>query len=278
MKSLTGVRVKKRVMQKSYMPALESLLEDLGLSKYEKNAYRVLFNIRRASASEVAAKSKVPQAKIYAVLKSLERKNLISQELSKTKTYALNDPASSFAAILEQREAGLNGLRAKAGSVLDLFDSMNPQAKAEFVEILHGRENVLETIDGQFKKTNSFYYATAGFKTNDSGLREEVKKMIDRGVSVCFMGNIDHRNVWLAEKWAKIGVEVKHSAELEKRVRFSVLDKKFASLTLKNEEYTTVCTNSQPIVLTLIDLFQWYWNKAIPLKERKAQLPEVSID
>jgi sugar-specific transcriptional regulator TrmB len=260
------------------MPALESLLDDLGLSKYEKNAYRVLFNIRRASASEIASKSKVPQAKIYEVLKSLEGKGLVSQELSKTKTYVLNDPASSFATILNQREAHLKELKAKVGAVLELFESMNPETKGEFVEIIHGRENVLEMIDRQFKKTNSFYYATAGFKTNDSSLREEVKKMIDRGVSVCFMGSINSRNIWLAEKWAKIGVEVKHSAELERRVRFSVLDKKFASLTLKDEEYTTVVTNSQPIVLTLIDLFQWYWNKAIPLKERKAQLPEVSID
>ncbi len=260
------------------MPVLESLLDDFGLGAYEKNAYRVLFNAQRASASEIASKSKVPQAKIYAVLKSLEEKGLVSQELSKTKTYVLNDPESTFAGIMEHRESKIKGLKSKIDAVIELFEAINPAVKGEYVKIAHGRENVLETIDRQFKSTISFYYATAGFKTNDAGLREEVKKMIDRGVSVCFMGNIDSRNVWLAEKWQKIGVEVKHSAELEKRVRFSVLDKKFASLTLKDEEYTTIVTNSQPIVLTLIDLFQWYWNKAIQLRERKAQLPEVSID
>jgi sugar-specific transcriptional regulator TrmB len=260
------------------MPALESFLEELGLSPYEKSAYRVLFNIRRAQASEIADKSRVPQAKIYSVLKSLEGKGLISQELSKTKTYALNSPGSSFAAILGQKESSLKELSAKAEAVLKLFESTDPKSKLEFVEMVHGRENVLETIDRQFKNTKSFYYATAGFKTNDSKLREEVKKMVDRGVSVCFMGSIDSKNIWLAEKWQKTGVQVKHSAELEKRVRFSVLDKKFASLTLKDEEYTTVCTNSPAIVLTLIDMFQYYWGKAVPLSERKAQLPGVSID
>ncbi len=260
------------------MPVLESLLDDLGLSTYEKNAYRVLFNTQRASASEIASKSKVPQAKIYEVLKSLESKSLISQELSKTKTYTLNNPESTFTGIMEQKDSKARALKSKIDSVIELFEAINPAVKGEHVKIAHGRENVLTTIDRQFKSTRSFYYATAGFKTNDAGLREEVKKMIDRGVSVCFIGNIDSRNVWLAEKWQKIGVEVKHSAELEKRVRFSVLDKKFASLTLKDEEYTTIVTNSQPIVMTLLDLFQWYWNKAIPLKERKAQLPEVSID
>lgn len=260
------------------MPMLESLLDDFGLSTYEKNAYRVLFNAQRASASEIATKSKVPQAKIYEVLKSLERKGLISQELSKTKTYALNNPESTFAGIMEQRESKIRGLKSKVDTVVELFEAINPAVKGEHVKIVHGRENVLETIDRQFKSTKSFYYATAGFKTNDAGLREEVKKMVDGGVSVCFIGNIDSRNIWLAEKWAKIGAEIKHSAELEKRVRFSVLDKKFASLTLKDEEYTTIVTNSQPIVMTLLDLFQWYWNKATPLKERKAQLPEVSID
>ena len=68
-------------MQKSYMPALETLLNEFGLNNYEKFAYRVLFNAQRASASEIASKSKVPQAKIYEVLKSLERRGLISQEL-----------------------------------------------------------------------------------------------------------------------------------------------------------------------------------------------------
>ena len=265
-------------MQKSYMPALETLLNEFGLNNYEKSAYRVLFNAQRASASEIAVKSKVPQAKIYEVLKSLERRGLISQELSKTKTYVLNNPESTFAGILEQRESHVKGLKSKVDAVVELFETINPAIKGEHVKIVYGRENVLETIDRQFKSTKSFYYATAGFKTNDSELREEVKKMIDRGVSVCFIGSIDSRNIWLAEKWAKTGVEVKHSAELEKRVRFSVLDKKFASLTLKDEEYTTIVTNSQPIVLTLLDLFQYYWNKAIPLRERKAQLPEVSID
>jgi sugar-specific transcriptional regulator TrmB len=260
------------------MPALETLLNEFGLNNYEKSAYRVLFNAQRASASEIASKSKVPQAKIYEVLKSLERRGLISQELSKTKTYVLNNPESTFAGILEQKESHVKGLKSKVDAVVELFEAINPAIKGEHVKIVYGRENVLETIDRQFKSTKAFYYATAGFKTNDSGLREEVKKMIDRGVSVCFIGSIDSRNIWLAEKWQKTGVEVKHSAELDKRVRFSVLDKKFASLTLKDEEYTTIVTNSQPIVLTLLDLFQWYWNKAIPLRERKAQLPEVSID
>ena len=260
------------------MPTLETLLNEFGLNNYEKSAYRVLFNAQRASASEIADKSKVPQAKIYEVLKSLERKGLISQELSKTKTYVLNSPENTFSSILEQKESQIRNLKTKIDAVVGLFESINPAVKGEFVKIVHGRENVLETIDKQFKSTKSFYYATAGFKTNDSGLREEVKRMIDRGVSVCFIGSIDSRNVWLAEKWQKTGVEIKHSAELDKRVRFSVLDKKFASLTLKDEEYTTIVTNSQPIVMTLLDLFQYYWNKAIPLRERKAQLPEVSID
>jgi len=260
------------------MPVLEGLLDDLGLSSYEKSAYRVLFNIQRASASEIAAKSGVPQAKIYGVLKSLEREGLISQELSKTKTYVLNEPRSSFASVLEQRESAINGLKTKIEAVIELFEKTNPKSTSEYVKVIYGRENVLDMIDKSFKSTKSFYYATAGFKTDDVRLREDVRKMIERGVDVRFMGNINSKNLWLAEKWAKTGAEVKHSAELEKRIRFSVLDKNFAALTLKDEEYTTVCTNSQPIVLTLIDLFQHYWKKAMPLKDRKAQIPKVSID
>jgi len=260
------------------MAELEALLAELGLSNYEKAAYRILFNARRASASDIASKSKVPQSKIYGVMKALEDRGLVSLELSKKKTYILRNPRSSFASILEQKKNNLNELERKADDVLQLFDRTDRRGKSEFLEIMHGREKVLERIDRNFQATKSFYYATAGFKTNDAALREEVRKMIDRGVAVCFIGNIDSKNIWLAEKWAKIGVEVKHSAEVDKRVRFSVLDKGFASLTLKNEEYTTIVTNSQPIVLTLLDIFQCYWNKATPLTERKAQLPEVSID
>ena len=259
------------------MPALESLLDELGLSKYEKSAYRVLFNIQKGSASEIASRSKVPQAKIYSVLKSLEEKGLISQELSKTKTYLLNNPKTSLASIVERKSRQIDRLKGKADEVVAQFEKINPKS-GQFVKIIHGRENVLETIDRNFENTVSFYYATAGFKTNSVSLRGAVKKMLDRGVSVCFIGNIDSRNLWLAEKWAKTGVEVKHSAEVDKRIRFSVLDKKFATLTLKDEEYTTICTNSQPIVMTLLDMFHLYWAKAVPLAERKAQLPRVSID
>jgi sugar-specific transcriptional regulator TrmB len=259
------------------MPALESFLDELGLSSYERAAYRVLFTLHRAQASRIAEKSKVPQAKIYGVLKSLEEKGLVGQELSKTKTYALKDPHSSFSSIINRKQAGLRRLEDELGRILETYGGQSSEKKNESLEIMHGREKVLGTIDGQFISTKSFYYATAGFRTNSAGLREEVRKMIDRGVAVCFIGNIDSKNLWLAEKWAGIGVEIKHSAEVDKRVRFSVLDKRFATLTLKDEEYTTIVTNSLPIVLTIFDMFQYYWAKAVPLKDRKAQLPEVSI-
>lgn len=69
-----------------------NLLNKIGLTMYESQAYLALTLLISANAVEIAEKAEIPRSKIYGVLKRLAEKDFIEIESGRPLTYNVNSP------------------------------------------------------------------------------------------------------------------------------------------------------------------------------------------
>jgi len=83
-------------------------LNDLGLSDYEARVYRALLNAGSATAKELSMTSEVPMGRVYDVLGSLEKNNLVrSQATSRPKKYVAVEPETALERLVEEKKREL---------------------------------------------------------------------------------------------------------------------------------------------------------------------------
>ncbi|PSP17618.1 TrmB family transcriptional regulator [Halobacteriales archaeon QH_10_67_13] len=78
-------------------------LDELGLSGYERRAYRTLLQTGNAPAATIAERSDVPEGRIYDALNGLVTKGLATARSDTPRRYAPVDPAAAADALLERR-------------------------------------------------------------------------------------------------------------------------------------------------------------------------------
>ncbi|GGN07254.1 TrmB family transcriptional regulator [Halarchaeum nitratireducens] len=95
-------------------------LTDLGLSKYEAEAYHALVDAGPTTARELSEVSDVPMGRIYDVLGSIESRQLArSQDASRPKKYVAVDPDAALDRLLAARERELDAEADQYAAVAD---------------------------------------------------------------------------------------------------------------------------------------------------------------
>jgi len=85
-----------------------SSLNDLGLSDYEARVYRALLNAGSSTAKELSLTSEVPMGRVYDVLGSLEKNNLVrSQAASRPKKYVAVEPETALERLVDEKKREL---------------------------------------------------------------------------------------------------------------------------------------------------------------------------
>ncbi|MFB6282635.1 MAG: TrmB family transcriptional regulator [Halobacteria archaeon] len=83
-------------------------LQDLGLSEYESRVYKTLLRSGTATAKELSKGAEVPMGRVYDVLNSLEKHNLIrSQSASRPKKYVAVEPDTALNRLVENKKRDL---------------------------------------------------------------------------------------------------------------------------------------------------------------------------
>jgi len=93
-------------------------LRDFGLSEYEAKSYLALTVHGPLSASSVSELSKIPQSKIYEVLKSLVYKCLAEYWNGKPLRYKAIEPLFALKKILNQKRMNIENLREKTNALI----------------------------------------------------------------------------------------------------------------------------------------------------------------
>ena len=85
-----------------------SSLNDLGLSDYEARVYRALLSAGSSTAKELSLTSEVPMGRVYDVLGSLEKNNLVrSQAASRPKKYVAVEPETALERLVDEKKREL---------------------------------------------------------------------------------------------------------------------------------------------------------------------------
>lgn len=89
------------------------ILEEIGLSKREKDTYIALLELGQSHANEIVAKSNIPYSKIYEVLERLIKKGLVnSVVVDNRRQYSASDP-NILMDYLKEKENKLNSILPK---------------------------------------------------------------------------------------------------------------------------------------------------------------------
>ena len=122
-------------------PEIVEALKALGLSEYQAKVYIALVGYGSASASEISMASKVPQNKVYSVLKELEEDGLVFVGGSGkgANIYRPNNP-DFF--IREMRIKYNNATGAARDFLIPLFERSSEQHQSKSIWVLRGTPTV----------------------------------------------------------------------------------------------------------------------------------------
>jgi HTH-type transcriptional regulator, sugar sensing transcriptional regulator len=117
-------------------------LEQLGLNEQQARAYLALLDVPTATVNDLSKTSRVPRAKLYEVLESLNRKGLVDVIPETPQRFRANPVSALYDTRVEELRAEEADLKR---SVADLMVALAQGQKAaaaddtDFVHVLHGR-------------------------------------------------------------------------------------------------------------------------------------------
>ncbi|WP_292467673.1 TrmB family transcriptional regulator [Methanolobus sp.] len=139
----------------------ESLLRDLGLTKYEASAYATLLKEGIIGAQELSRKSNIPVGKIYEVLSNLNNMGLVEFQRSRPRKYRAIKPGVALDNLFTKKEedtkSELETFKLKVSELKDNFSDSNypDHAEIKFWSTLIGEDDIVKNIKNTLDETEN---------------------------------------------------------------------------------------------------------------------------
>lgn len=267
------------------MEKIIAILRKLGLNRYESKAYLALVSSGVTTAGKLAEKSQIPRAKVYEVLRSLERQGFAvstSTRPSKFKSVALEEIVGK---LTEQAQKDFESKVIQISEIhKELIENlkgveMEKGGEEEMVWILRGRDNIYNAIDKLVDESTEKVVAA----TTEKGIvrklfrhNEKLKAAVERGVDVRMLAPITKANAETVRD-AVTDFIIQHGNSVS--ARFVLADDKKGVLMLHSDEEgvsqhneTGLMINSPYFIKALGHFFEHKWAKTMPLSERLCEL------
>jgi len=269
----------------SNMEKIISVLRKLGLNRYESKAYLALISSGVTTAGKLAEKSGIPRAKVYEVLRSLERQGFAvstSTRPSKFKPVQLDEVT------LKLQEKAKTDFEQKIEQISEIHEELEKNFKdvekeiggeEEMVWILRGRENIYNAIDHLVDESQKKVVAA----TTEKGVvrklfrhKEKLNNAAKRGVDVRLLAPITKSNAEIVRDAVEDFI-IQHGNSVS--ARFVLADDKKGVIILHGDEEgvshhaeTGLLVSSPYFIRALGHYFEHKWGKTTPLKDRLCEL------
>lgn len=257
----------------------QALLEELGLTVYQRKAYLGLLGLGDASARQIVQASGVPQPKIYAVLQELKQKGLIETLLgppSRFRPVPLQAFLHGYVSDMRGRAEQFERTAQRIGEEIARLSGPSV-ADAGQVTALHGWRNVqahAHELATAARRSLQVLSPEESSRVFSRGLTDLLRERAAAGVRVSVLLPVTVANLEDVKRLAR-HVEIRHhpqSADVFAMLR----DGEGALLgqprtPRSGSERALVLAD--PVLLQFVEqAFRALWEAAVPLAERMAEL------
>lgn len=254
-------------------------LKEYGFSDYASRVYLALLEIGRADARETSRQSRVPLAKIYAVLRQLHDRGLVEVAAESPRKYAPR-PFGEYLAKLrtehDERSAALERDIDAASAIFPEPDLLR-EAGSGHVHLVRGRKNVMEKWREQLRraaKKDVLILAGDGFLQRMPTILPVLEEFAAAGGELKVLaadeppmrGALDHLGR-IAQLRDKGVIEIEHpdaSITLFDRESAMIAHLSSRAAKLDHEDFAII-TDLPTAVGLLWDVLHAHWDRARPL-------------
>jgi sugar-specific transcriptional regulator TrmB len=245
-------------------------LKEFGLSDYEAKAYLALTINGPLTASGVAEKSKIPQSKVYGILKSLSDKFLAESWNGKPIKFKTVEPSAAFKKILERRKMKIDSLKEKSDSLVEQLKPLKEFKTESFgLWTSSGKLACMEKAAEMLGRAKKFGYATTSKFSRYPPLDDEYIRMLRKGVKVKMLGTskMDDAKRARASWYANNGAEVR-VLPMKVNPIIGIIDGKEVSFRLDNSDTPDMIWSDNPSLISVFEIyFEEMWSKAEKFKQ-----------
>jgi sugar-specific transcriptional regulator TrmB len=269
------------------MEKIITILRKLGLNRYESKAYLALVSSGVSTAGRLAEQSGIPRAKIYEVLRSLEKQGFAVSTSSRPNKFKPVELGDVVKKLHERTKLDYEGRVKQINEIhLELQENLKdlkPERAASDYEdmlwVLRGRDNIYSLIDNIVDESKSKIIGATTERGVVRKLFRHKDKLIaaaDRGVDVRILAPITRSNVGiLRDVTSKIMINHGNSVS----ARFVLSDDQRGVIILVSDEdgatatsETGVYINSPYFITGLGHYFEHKWEKTLSLDQRIREL------
>jgi sugar-specific transcriptional regulator TrmB len=267
------------------MEKIISILRKLGLNQYESKAYLALLSSGVTTAGKLAEKSGIPRAKVYEVLRSLEKQGFAVSTSTRPSKFKSVELASAIGKLQDNAKKEFEERLEQIGSVhKELEENLKSietetGSGEEMVWILRGRDNIYNAIDKMVEESKSKVLAA----TTEKGIvrklfrhKEILKSAAKRGVDVRLLAPISHSNAELIRDSVEDFI-LQHGNSVS--ARFVLADDARGVIMLHDDDdgvghhnETGLMINSPFFIKALGHFFEHKWEHTSTICDRLAEL------
>lgn len=264
------------------MEKLVDLLRRIGLNRYEARAYLSLLSTDVVTAGQLADMADIPRAKIYEVIRSLEKIGFALSTTSrpvKFKSISVKEALSNYEKSLKKdHERKVKELGNIVTQLEKSTETLKERSKdGEVAWVVKGRDNIYNTIASLLDDTDK----KAIFATTEKGVlrkldnyNEQLLSAAKRGVSIRILAPITDLNKHVV-KSSQHSSLIQHANTSPARFFISDDEKAIIFLTSDDkheDDDIGLIVNSDYFAKSLSHYFEQKWGTTIPMGKRMAQL------
>jgi sugar-specific transcriptional regulator TrmB len=262
-------------------------LQKLGLGEYESKAYATLSVLGPVKAGVLSREASIPQSKIYEVLETLTRKQLIEVLEGRPKEFKAVSSEVIIKSLLTEREQEIKALKEQALLISSLLKPEKPREEVMTGVWIQKGEKFFEFFDKlseTFDRAEKYVYAITRDFSYSHRLRDAVRGCIKRNVKLFIMGlEINENNYYKAKWYDSNGVPIK-VFETKVHPRIAVVDGKEVSIRLdsnplkKKFSFQSIWSEDPSLVAVFDSYMKNLWKNARPIDFKKIPAPRIGIE
>ena len=263
--------------------SIKEKLEHLGFSDYDARAYETLLKYGALSANEICAKTKIPQGRIYSVLKNLESRGFCVVYPGAVKKFRANNPKISVEKLIAEQQKKVEEFELIRQELSELYMATDHAVSPlDYIEVLTSKISQIQRFDDLINRSKSTLYSfnkkpyATGFMRDKEELIKAsapLKSILDNGVSVraIFEKETVHMEEFLimVKYYQSLGEEVRICEKLPIKMLLSDSTSAMVSLRNQHEEkfnLTSMVIDHSDLTTALSELFEVYWMKGMTIE------------